>query len=253
MKNKTHFLKRKTVHANEDTIIWLWVILVCLSIGLVISMWFFYSVILFEREANLNETDCMMQGVKLQEGSDDLTNAAREFVMTGNPRYLQAYWYEVDIRKSRDQVITHLDQLTLSKDEKKLLITAKRNSDSLVATETKAMKLIFLAMGVPELSMYPPVRDYKLFPTALELKPEAKINLAQKILFDDQYLQDKASIMDPIDKFRHLIEARVHLDTEQAKRLTELYFTVMFGLSILILIALISVVWLRGGLLKDDS
>src|SRR3990167_8877034 len=179
----------------EAPVVSLWVFLLVLGIGLVTSIYFFNHFLKVERKAESSEAIYITLATQLSADSNYLTNAVREFVMTGNPNYLQDYWYEADIARGRDKIIEQLDQLSLPESEKALLITAKRNSDALMATETRAMKLILLAINVPEQDMYPPVRDYRLLSTDISLPAIDKINLAQKILFDHAYMNDRASVL----------------------------------------------------------
>ena len=235
---------------NDPVVVVMWMLLLILGIGLLISIYFFNHYLRIERKTEKAEVVYIQQATTLENGVYYLINAAREFAMTGNPDYLQDYWYEADITRSRDQVITYLNQLKLPESEKALLITAKRNSDALMTTETRAMKLVLLAINVPEQDMYPPVRDYRLLSTDISLPAIDKINLAQKILFDHAYMNDRASVLTPIDQFQEVVNKRAQQETRAASIRTDNCLFAVGTLTVLILILLFSLVWLHRGKLS---
>ncbi len=87
-------------------------------------------------------------GIDLGNASDFLTNQARIFSVTGDQRYLTAYWNEINVTRTRDHAIAQLKLLGAPADELALLDKAKHNSDALVNTEARSQRLMEEALGV---------------------------------------------------------------------------------------------------------
>ncbi len=168
---------------------------------------------------------------ELRQSSDDLTRLARAYVVSGQDKYEKMYWDVLAIRngekprpehyeriywdfvleygdkpRSDDQKITLqqiMQNLGFTDEEFSLLTQAQQNSDSLVTTETKAMHAMkgqfddgrgnYTVIGEP---------DYKL---------------AQRIMHDNKYHDDKYKIMLPIDTFLRKLDERTSAKTQSLK------------------------------------
>jgi diguanylate cyclase (GGDEF)-like protein/PAS domain S-box-containing protein len=179
---------------------------------------------------------------ELRQSSDDLTQMARSYVVTGHPVYQKHYQAILDIRDGQQprpedyqniywdllladgqpprpaspQAIPLLElmrQAGFTAQEFQKLADAKANSDALTATEFAAMQL------------------------AQSTGPEAEADRvkARLMLYDDRYHQAKATIMQPIAEFYRLVDQR----TFDAVRTAETHGTAFrwlfigFGLGVL--------------------
>ena len=79
----------------------------------------------------------------LEIGSDVLTSAVRNFVVTGDIAYLQEYFYEANVTRRRDAAVDNLETM-ISRDSKAYehLSMALSLSNELMLDEYQAMKLI---------------------------------------------------------------------------------------------------------------
>ena len=77
----------------------------------------------------------------LSDTSDYLTDEVRKFVVTGELKYMKNYWQEVREKKTRESAIASFQSSDIPSRELQLLKTAKNNSDLLIMTEIRAMKL----------------------------------------------------------------------------------------------------------------
>lgn len=223
----------------------IWIILLFLNIGLVTFIYLSDRAIKKERTAISTQTEMTLIGQSLANGSDLLTNDVREFVITGDLIFLQDYWLEVNIRKSRDKAVQRLAELNTPLNEIQYLRIAKKNSDKLINAEVRAMKLLLLAMGVPEENMYPEIKRYKLSADDLALPINDKINTAQAIMFDKDYIDAKASIMNPIKEFRETMLERVSKESEDARKRTNRVFLTAEVSTVVAIILLVLVIWIR--------
>jgi len=240
-------------HYSEFLIIDIWVALFFLGIGLAYVIFCFNTAISQERRAVFYEEQSLYQGKKLSEYSDYLTNWVRMFVITGDPKYLQQYWTEVIIDQHRDRVIASLDSLGMPKNEQDLLFMAKKNSDALVQTETMAMKLVIIAMGIPESRMSIALRREHLPIRTMTLSSIEKINLAQRIMFDQTYADNKKTIMTPIDQFLDDMQRRLTQEILNERQKVDRLFIMIVVITALMLTLLLSIIWLKNAILLTNK
>ena len=145
----------------------------------------------------------------LHQSSQDLTRLARTYVATGESKYEDLYWEVIAIRngeKARaDGRKISLNQimkdLGFTEEEFAKLNQAAAKSDGLVWTETVAMNAVkgkfqdadkkFTITGPPDL------------------------DLARKLMFDEQYHRYVVEIMAPIDEFFTILNQRTQLTVER--------------------------------------
>lgn len=182
---------------------------------------------------------------QLRQSSDDLTQMARSYVITGNPIYKQhyqeiaairdgkkprpvayqnIYWDLVQLddkrpRPNSKQTIALLElmrQAHFTDMELAKLAQAKANSDALINTELAAMKLVDSTAKVTDKNRL----------------------IASDILYDAAYHQAKANIMRPINEFQQLMNQRT-LNTVRAAKTTArlmLLSLILIGLVLLYLL-----------------
>ncbi|ADL06428.1 methyl-accepting chemotaxis protein [Lacrimispora saccharolytica] len=177
--------------------IFLSVILVVLSIQVMSSF-------LGMRAAEVRKAEFKQLGIDLANASDYLTNEARAYVQFGDKVHYDNYWKEVNETKTRDKVVERLEELGAPQNELSLLAEAKKNSDTLVETEDKAMKAVERG-------------DYEE---------------ARHLMFDAQYDSDKSVIMAPITQFQETMNARAAGELNRAVRKTQAYIIVMILLMV---------------------
>ncbi len=207
------------------------------------SVYFAGIAIQEEHQAVAHQSEFKQLGIDLADASDYLTDEARKFAVTGQLKHLQNYWHEIEVTKTRDEVLTRLKELKAPSEEFDQINLAKHNSDALVATETRAMRLMLEAQRISKSSMHPAVAAWQLSVEDSQLSPEDKRNVARKIMFDAQYEADKRIIMEPIAQFQNLMNARAARQVEQAKNKTHRATTVLVIMVFLILIGIGLILW----------
>ena len=178
---------------------------------------------------------------ELRQSSDDLTRMARTYVMTGAPEYKQHYFEILDIRDGkmarpdnfqsmywylavdkppasaaaggdRTPLLQKMQEAGFQPDEFRQLALAKDNSDRLTLLEREAMALV----ETPGPGL------------------DARRLRAGQMLHDAAYHQAKARIMEPLDAFYRLSDARtlaaVHAAERQATLLRTVFVLVGLGL-----------------------
>ncbi len=186
------------------------------------SVYFAGQAVQEEHQAVERQTKFKQLGQELAEASDYLTDEARKFAVTGNIEHLENYWKEIEQTKTREQVLTSLKDLKALPEEFDWLNLAKQNSDALVATQTRSMRLMLEAQGVPQSSIHPAVAAIQLSNDDIRLRSEDKMRIARGIMFDDQYEAKKRLIMEAIIQFQEQVNARTAHEVESAKRKTKI-------------------------------
>ena len=189
---------------------------------------------------------------QLRQSSDDLTRMARTYVVTNDEKYENIYWDILAIRNGEkprperyeriywDLVLTYgekprpdgqavaLEQLMkeagFTEEEFAKLQEAQKNSDGLVTTETIAMNAV---KGL-----------YDDGSGNYTKQGEPDVEMARRIMYNEQYHREKASIMKPIDEFFALLDTRTKNEVIlYMKRGEVLLFTIQVTVGVLTLIS----------------
>lgn len=163
--------------------------------------------ILLKNQINLLESQDIRHhsfkiGDELRQSSDDLTNYCRMYVMTGNPVWEKMYWEVLAIRNGelprpngyQYALKDSMRNLGFTAHEFDLLSSSEDYSNKLVWTE----KVAFNAMK----------GKFADSLGSFSIKNVPKVKYAQKIMFDEDYIFAKESIMLPIEDFIGSIEER---------------------------------------------
>lgn len=191
-----------------------------------------------EQNAEKRRTEFKQLGIDLADASDYLTDEARKFAVTRKIVHLEKYWEEINVTKTRDKVISRLQELDSPKEELELLAKAKKYSDALVDTERRTMRLVMEALQVNESDMVPEVASFKLSEEDKRLSNEDKLLKAIEIMYDARYDSDKKNIMDPIAQFQNIMNLRLESELEAARRGTARATALQIILAMVIIVAI---------------
>ena len=154
-----------------------------------------------------------------------LTQMVRAFTATGDKQWLDQYWTEINTTKSQAKAIETLKSINTPESELALVAQGSANSKGLVQAETRAMRLVLQANGVPEGQMPEAIAAYKLSPEDAALSPQAKKQTALDLVFGAEYQDSVKSIMAPISQFQTTLSNRVNAEYTAAdgqRRSTEI-------------------------------
>ncbi len=117
---------------------------------------------------------------QLSKGSDILTDNIRLFVATAVPKYMDAYFYELNVAKNREVAIQSLGSLHDDSIASTYIKEALNYSNSLTYLEFHAMHLIAEANNI-SVAKYPKVAKFILPQNERNLSPAEKNLIALKI------------------------------------------------------------------------
>jgi len=182
---------------------------------------------------------------EFRQTSQDLTRLGRNYVITSNEKYKDAYWNIVNWRsgKASRPKGAHKDlhpgenkpqkdimaELHFSELEMDLLNQANTLSNSLIATETQAMDSIdqqSIADGP-----FRPKLD------------ESFQQFSRRILFDDNYHREISKIMAPVDEFFAALDRRTLLALNLAAQEAQSWRSTATVLSVIVFIIVLTVLF----------
>ena len=178
---------------------------------------------------------------KLQKGSDTLTEQVRLYVMTGEPKYMDAYFEEAEVTKSRDTAVAELKEHFSGTQILTDLENALGDSQMLMEREYYAMRLAASAFQLPERQLPEKVAAAVLTAEDQALSAAGQLDKAQTMVSDSVYEGVKAKISDNVDR---CIADLLTLTRDQRSHYSDIfrgmYFLQEIGMVVLIVFLIIS-------------
>ena len=181
-------IKLRTV-SNWSIIITVLLSLLCV----VISIWGFkkYTVLRTAMQDYISYEKAVEQ---LQYGSDNLTKQVHLAASTGRQEYIDAYFEEANVTKSREKALKDMKALGGNTDAVSALEDALSSSVELMNTEYYAMRLIEEAMGTDQSFWPDAIKDVKLSAEDAALSSSDKLCAAQRMVISPEYENMKDTI-----------------------------------------------------------
>ena len=137
---------------------------------------------------------CEADARQLQSGSDYLTEQVRLATMTGEERYIDAYFTEVNESQQREQAIEDLKNQFAGTDALNSLQAAMDKSNELMQTELYAMRLVEQAAGTDPATWHEELRGVQLSSEDAALSPDDAMHEAQDLVSNAKYEAAKTVI-----------------------------------------------------------
>lgn len=153
-----------------------------------------------EREATEKYILCEKAAQKLQKGSDVLTEQVRLFVLTGDARYMDGYFTEANVTKSRDTALEELSVYFADSSVFAALQEALGESRTLMEREFYAMRLVADALGMEKESLPKEVLSVNLTADDAALPAAEKLEAARGYVSDSVYQMYKTRISDGVTR-----------------------------------------------------
>lgn len=173
------------------------IFLACLCIGISLYGVTQYAVL---RSAMQDYISCENAVHELQAGSDLLTKQVRLAAATGDTQYIDAYFEEANVTKSREKAVSDLTALEDSSSEAiDTLKAALSASVDLMQTEYYSMRLVEESRGVSTTVWPQELKDTEISTEDEALSPEDKLLRAQQLVFGTDYESAKDIITGDVD------------------------------------------------------
>lgn len=196
---------------------------------------------------------------QLQSGSDNLTKQVRLAAMTGEQKYIDAYFEEANVTKSREKAIDNLTALENNEDAISDLKEALADSVHLMQTEYYAMRLVEEAMGVDP-SMWPEELQAVILSSEDQaLSKSDKLSRAQSLVVSVSYEDAKEEISSEVNASLNTLMMEIGEKQHVAANIfshvyRNLIICVIIFAVIMLLTGLIMLFWVAKPLLRyNDS
>ena len=235
----------------------IYVVTIVMLVVLMGAVWWMRSTLAMVNRSQEIRYQSYLLADELRQSSDDLTRLARTYAVTGEPRYEQMYWHVLAIRngeKPRPQhaqriywdfvahtgqqprldgeqvpLQTLMQRLGFTEQELAKLREAQKHADALLHTETVVMNAV---KGL-----------YDDGTGKFVVKKEPDMEMARRLMHDQAYHREKAKIMQSIDEFFAMIDARTNATVQGHVQRSQAILTAIIVLgSALIVISVLSLV-----------
>lgn len=188
---------------------------------------------------------------KLQAGSDTLTRQARLAAATGEQTYIDAYFQEANVTRSRERALDELSSLRGDPEAIRPLQQALDASVELMQTEYYAMRLVETAGHIPSSQWPEEIRAAVLTEEDASLSDERMMERAQTILIGPEYEDAKAEITaDIAAALAMLTDSLVERQYHAAEVFTGIFRTMISCVVIFAVIMLLDCAIIRRGIVR---
>lgn len=146
------------------------------------------------RNANEAYIECAADANQLQSASDYLTEQVRLAAMTGDEKYVDAYFDEANNARRREEALENLGKRLLDADALNALQAAMDESNSLMLTEFYAMRLIEQANGCADATSHDELRTIDLESADASLTSAEMLARARDLVSNEAYENARSSI-----------------------------------------------------------
>lgn len=178
---------------------------------------------------------CEQAARQLQQGSDLLTEQVRLYAMTGEEKYMIAYFKEANVTQSREAAVAELEQYFPGESALDDIKTALADSRALMEREIYAMRLVAESFDMAQSAMPDAVAAVTLTAEDAVLHGEEKLERARELVSDDGYQSAKTTITDDVELcLTELLSTTRARQRHAASMFKDLYIKQELGLVLLI-------------------
>ena len=221
-------------------------IIIAILLSVICIVTFVFGHIQFDRLKSINNNYALSEQTagQLDEGSRYLTDSVRAAVMTGEQRYIDQYFYEVEVNKRRDHAVQILEETYPDSASLAALDAAMAASEDLMITECYAMKLVEEANRAPESKQPTKLRHIELHSKDAALSKEGKMAAARDCVSNDAYEEARTIIDSNLNKCTSLLSSDAQNEQAHASGVFENTY-----LRLEICVALFALIMLATGLM----
>jgi adenylate cyclase len=183
---------------------------------------------------------------ELRQSSDDMTSMVRQYVMTGEKKYKDAFFQIHKIRDGEAKRPINYEQvfwdLAIVSDKEFPLGNRRSLKDAMIEQKFTIQEFNLLLDAIDEDDALTDMETAAinardgLFDDGsgkYNIKREPDQNLAQSLVFGPEYMLAKARIMAPIQEFLMMVDQRTEIETELLNKKTNIAMIVSFIIAVL--------------------
>lgn len=223
-------------------------IVITVVLGLFCAITFAYGQTQFERlqDATKVYIECENDARQLQEGSDFLTEQVRMAAMTGESKYIDAYFNEAKNVKSRERALRDLENEFSGTDAFSSLQDALDTSNKLMQTEYYSMRLVCEAKGISSDSWQDELHQVQLSSEDASLSSSGKMARALQLVSDDEYQESRGEITSSVTQCTdELVEITENSQNNAETVFFDIYqkLEIAVGIFVVLMLAMCLVIW----------
>ena len=228
------------------------------ALAIIIAVLLYLSELLVTRgylrmeEASERYNLSVQSATNLEMGSETLTEAVRCFVVTEDIKYLEDYFEEAEVVRTRDKAVSGLRSLLGDEDSAALgyLTQALDRSNALMELEYRAMLLTLAPGDYGEKRIPDTLKKVSLTPVQEAMSPEEKHREAVELVFGAEYMDYKTQIRRGISLCTQELIDESYLERIQSGERMNRLLTAQTILTVVLLIVVILAVvfinnWIR--------
>lgn len=171
---------------------------------------------------------CEKAAYQLQNGSDVLTKQVRLAASTGKSEYIDAYFNEANVTKSREKALNSLSSVEGSSETLKELKKALSASKDLMNVEYYAMCLVEESAGNKKANWPEELRQVSISKEDESLSREDKLHKAQQMVISIEYENAKDTIYEDVNAAIEPLTKMVNNRQNQAAKVfAEVFFLII--------------------------
>ena len=180
------------------------------------------------RSAMQDYISCESAAHELQDGSDFLTKQVRLAAATGDSSYIDAYFEEANVNKTREKALDDLSELDSDENAIQQLQEALDASVDLMQTEFYSMRLVEESIGNDSSTWPEELQDVQLSKEDTALSPSAKLAKAQQLVISREYENTKEVIQTDVNAaIDTLTEVINNRQNQAAQAFTRLFIIII--------------------------
>ncbi|MET1250203.1 ATP-binding protein [Sporolactobacillus sp. STCC-11] len=207
-----------------------------------------------EVQAEANKSKYHSLSEKIVDLNNEKTDEVRKFIATGNMDYFYSYWKVIKKINTIHDSMSKMQRDMITQ-ESRYLNTAMEDLTLLSYTDIRSIKLMTDAISVKRDHLPPEINEYVINIEEKKMSQSEQRQQALKLLFDENYINEKNVITNNIISFRKYVDERLDSQLNDAKMgvqsainlqsWLQLFFVVTF-IGILVLLYLYNVQPIRS-------
>lgn len=214
------------------------IIYILISIALAVTIYSLQDSVSHEIALNMEQAQLRKLSFSLGSTIIRLSKEARSYVQNLDEKHLIRYWHVLRADKTRDKLIEAIKKIQPSAKELEKIEEARLRSNALIRIETRAMRLAYESLRLPESMIPPEVTEFNLSGEEMEYSAADQRMFAQHLLFVPAYQAEVESATEPLIRFQKMVSRRIKREMEAAQERTALVILVLITLAVLIPILL---------------
>ncbi|RYL89295.1 hypothetical protein EWI07_12805 [Sporolactobacillus sp. THM7-4] len=220
----------------------------------VYSVYYIQICVRQEVQAEANKSKYHLLSEKIVDLNNEKTDEVRKFIATGNMDYFYSYWQVIKKINTIHDSMSKMQRDMITQ-ESRYLNTAMEDLTLLSYTDIRSIKLMTDATSVKRDRLPPEINEYVINIEEKKMSLSEKRQQALKLLFDENYINEKNVITNNIISFRKYVDERLDSQLNDAKMgvqsainlqsWLQLFFVVTF-IGILVLLYLYNVQPIRS-------